>query len=124
MSNICLLNFSACQLKLKNYESVVEHCSEVLQNDPENVKAFYRRGKAYSLMNSKLELAKKDFNRLMEIYIKNLKVEEDMPSLTSSLKINYKNEIKNLNAELKLLEKKIKQQNNQEKSFFSKMFMQ
>ncbi|ORX51042.1 TPR-like protein [Piromyces finnis] len=126
LSNICLLNYSACQLKLKNYHYVIESCTEVLRNDPENIKAYFRRGKAYSNLNSHLDLAKKDFYKLKDIYHKFL--EEEDRQLMSVLpaapanKINYKNEIKNLNEEIKLLEKKIKQQSIQDKTFFSKIF--
>ncbi|CAG9313899.1 unnamed protein product [Blepharisma stoltei] len=43
----CLLNLSACYLKLKSsYENVIIHCSDVLSIEPENSKALYRRGVA------------------------------------------------------------------------------
>jgi len=125
LSNICRLNYSACQLKLKNYQSVIDNCTEVIKNDPENIKAYFRRGKAYSMLNSYLDLAKKDFYKLKEIYNKYMKAEEEgklMTILLPSNQLNYENEIKNLNNEIKLIEKKIKQQNIQEKNFLTKMF--
>ncbi|ORX76734.1 TPR-like protein [Anaeromyces robustus] len=125
LSNICRLNYSACQLKLKNYQTVIENCTEVIKNDPENIKAYFRRGKAYSMLNSYLDLARKDFYKLKEIYNRYIKAEEEgkiISALLSSNKLNYKNEIKNLNNEIKLIEKKIKQQNIQEKNFLTKMF--
>ena len=39
-----LLNYSQCQLLLGNYYEVIEQCSQVLQREPDNVKALYRRG--------------------------------------------------------------------------------
>ncbi|XP_011141793.1 aryl-hydrocarbon-interacting protein-like 1 isoform X2 [Harpegnathos saltator] len=42
-----LLNYAQCKLLNKEYYSVIEHCTTVLKMDPENVKALYRRGKAY-----------------------------------------------------------------------------
>ncbi|EZA56317.1 AH receptor-interacting protein [Ooceraea biroi] len=42
-----LLNYSQCKLFSKEYYSVIEHCTTVLKTEPDNVKALYRRGKAY-----------------------------------------------------------------------------
>jgi len=42
-----LLNFSQCKLSNGEYYAVIEHCSEVLQHQPDNVKALFRRGKAH-----------------------------------------------------------------------------
>lgn len=42
-----LLNFSQCQLLQEEYYSVIEHCTTVLEHDPDNIKALYRRGRAY-----------------------------------------------------------------------------
>lgn len=43
-----LLNYAQCKLILKEYYEVIEHCTTVLQYDPGNVKALYRRAKAYT----------------------------------------------------------------------------
>ncbi|XP_076044663.1 AH receptor-interacting protein isoform X2 [Oratosquilla oratoria] len=42
-----LLNYSQCQLLQGENYAVIEHCSTVLQHESENVKALYRRGRAY-----------------------------------------------------------------------------
>lgn len=42
-----LLNYAQCKLLNKEYYSVIEHCTTVLKTEPENIKALYRRGKAY-----------------------------------------------------------------------------
>ncbi|XP_014224883.1 aryl-hydrocarbon-interacting protein-like 1 [Trichogramma pretiosum] len=42
-----LLNYSQCKLINKEYYAVIEHCNTVLKSDPNNVKAFYKRGKAH-----------------------------------------------------------------------------
>jgi tetratricopeptide (TPR) repeat protein len=56
----CLLNRSACLLKLNyGYDSVVIHCSDALKIAPGNVKALYRRGVAYTCLGD-YELAGKD----------------------------------------------------------------
>ena len=46
----CLLNRAACALKLQQPESSAEDCSAVLDLDPANVKALYRRGLAFAAM--------------------------------------------------------------------------
>jgi tetratricopeptide (TPR) repeat protein len=48
--NACLLNRAACALKLQQPETSAEDCSLVLQMDPANVKALYRRGLAFATM--------------------------------------------------------------------------
>ncbi|KAF7988811.1 hypothetical protein HCN44_007121 [Aphidius gifuensis] len=42
-----LLNYAQCKLLNKEYYQAIEHCTTVLNNEPDNVKAFYRRGKAH-----------------------------------------------------------------------------
>ncbi|KAI4503599.1 hypothetical protein M0802_001002 [Mischocyttarus mexicanus] len=42
-----LLNYAQCKLLNKEYYSVIEHCTTVLKIEPDNIKALYRRGKAY-----------------------------------------------------------------------------
>ncbi|XP_011865756.1 PREDICTED: AH receptor-interacting protein isoform X2 [Vollenhovia emeryi] len=42
-----LLNYAQCKLLNKEYYLVIEHCTTVLKTEPDNVKALYRRGKAY-----------------------------------------------------------------------------
>mmetsp|Transcript_25543 Transcript_25543/g.44561 ORF Transcript_25543/g.44561 Transcript_25543/m.44561 type:complete len:190 (+) Transcript_25543:6323-6892(+) len=56
----CLLNLAACYLKLNyGYENVVTHCTDALKISPNNIKALYRRGIAYTHL-SEYELAGKD----------------------------------------------------------------
>ncbi|XP_017882338.1 AH receptor-interacting protein [Ceratina calcarata] len=42
-----LLNYVQCKLIQKEYYTVIEHCTTILKHEPDNVKALYRRGKAY-----------------------------------------------------------------------------
>ena len=39
----CLLNYVACQTKLKNYTEAVSRATELLKDEPKNAKAFFRR---------------------------------------------------------------------------------
>eukprot|EP00736_Rhodelphis_marinus_P008367 Rmarinus@m.13878 len=43
----CLLNRAACALRLKDFDQAKASCSEVIDADPSNAKALYRRGQAY-----------------------------------------------------------------------------
>jgi len=42
----CSLNLSSCYLNLKQYSSCVVQCDEVLEGEPNSLKALYRRGQA------------------------------------------------------------------------------
>eukprot|EP01048_Picozoa_sp_COSAG05_P016222 COSAG05_NODE_2062_length_3622_cov_2.109282_2_plen_558_part_00 len=42
----CLLNRAACYVKLERFGSAVKDCTRVLEVDPQNVKAWYRRGES------------------------------------------------------------------------------
>lgn len=61
-----LLNYAQCRLLAQDYYSVIEHCTEVLQLDPDNVKALFRRAKAhYGAWNP--QEAREDFQRAAEL---------------------------------------------------------
>jgi len=61
-----LLNFSQCKLSLEEYKPVIDHCTEVLDFEPDNVKALFRRGKAHiGAWNP--DQAKQDFQRVSEL---------------------------------------------------------
>jgi len=61
-----LLNFSQCKLIASEFYPVIEHCSEVLEIDPDNVKALYRRARAHvGAWNP--EQAKNDFKKVAEL---------------------------------------------------------
>ncbi|TVU01541.1 hypothetical protein EJB05_53007 [Eragrostis curvula] len=62
----CKLNNAACKLKLKDYKEAKELCTEVLELDSTNVKAFYRRAQAHMGLVD-LDLAEEDIKRALEI---------------------------------------------------------
>ncbi|XP_027350378.1 70 kDa peptidyl-prolyl isomerase-like isoform X2 [Abrus precatorius] len=62
----CYLNNAACKLKLGEYTEASSLCTKVLECDPSNVKALYRRCQAY-LKTSELEKAEADIKRALII---------------------------------------------------------
>ncbi|XP_019369315.1 PREDICTED: peptidyl-prolyl cis-trans isomerase FKBP5 [Gavialis gangeticus] len=60
------LNLAMCYLKLREYTKAVECCDKALGLDQDNEKGLYRRGEARLLMNE-FELAKCDFQRVLEV---------------------------------------------------------
>lgn len=61
-----LSNLSQCRLISKDYYSVIEYTTQVLNRDSNNTKALFRRSKAHqSVWN--LENARQDLKRLLEL---------------------------------------------------------
>ncbi|XP_013389110.1 AH receptor-interacting protein [Lingula anatina] len=61
-----LLNYSQCLLLLEDYYPVIEHTTTVLERDPGNVKALFRRAKAHvSVWN--FDEARADFHKVSEL---------------------------------------------------------
>lgn len=63
---VYLSNLAACQLKLNRYRHCIENCTKVLQKQPLNVKALFRRGSAY-LDSGELELAEVDLLKAKQL---------------------------------------------------------
>ena len=61
-----LLNYAQCKLLDEEYYQVIKHTTTVLEKDPDNVKALYRRGKAHAAVWSPDE-AVLDFKRALEL---------------------------------------------------------
>ena len=51
---------------LKEYYSVIEHAGTILEFQPNNLKALFRRGKAHKALFN-INEAKDDFNRLISL---------------------------------------------------------
>ncbi|XP_058107370.1 70 kDa peptidyl-prolyl isomerase-like [Magnolia sinica] len=62
----CNLNNAACKLKLGEYSEASRLCTKVLDLDPYNVKALYRRSQSYMEM-SDLEKAEVDIKKILSI---------------------------------------------------------
>lgn len=61
-----LLNYAQCKLLMEDYVETIRQCSAVIVYDPSNVKAFFRRGKAYAAVWDVKE-AKADFDKAVEL---------------------------------------------------------
>lgn len=61
-----LLNFSLCKFHLGEFYAVIEHTTKVLEHQPRNVKALFRRAKANSAVWN-IEEAERDFRQCKEI---------------------------------------------------------
>ncbi|XP_075155896.1 AH receptor-interacting protein [Haematobia irritans] len=61
-----LLNYAQCRLLAQDYYAVIEHCTEVLKLDPQNVKALFRRAKAHFGAWNPNE-ARDDFQQALEL---------------------------------------------------------
>jgi AH receptor-interacting protein len=68
-----LLNFVQCKLKLGDFYSAIEHTTTILDSDPTNIKARYRRAKAHTGVWN-VEEAKTDYNYLLS----NLNIDDNL----------------------------------------------
>ena len=50
MEKVLHLNLAQCFIKLETWDKAIEHCTTVLQSDPKNPKALYRRAYCYDKM--------------------------------------------------------------------------
>ncbi|KAK8944971.1 Peptidyl-prolyl cis-trans isomerase PASTICCINO1 [Platanthera zijinensis] len=64
--NTLHLNVAACFQKMGEYRKSIETCNKVLDANPVNVKALYRRGMAY-MLSGDFEEARKDFNAMISM---------------------------------------------------------
>jgi hypothetical protein len=80
-----LLNLSACKLKTKDYQAVIEHTSSVLELDASNTKALCRRGQAHleRCVPTPLTLSLETFIRSEQILASQDTDSSESPSLPS-----------------------------------------
>ncbi|XP_034951308.1 AH receptor-interacting protein [Chelonus insularis] len=92
-----LLNYAQCKLLKKEYYEVVEHCTTVLEIEPDNVKALYRRGKAHIGVWNQTE-ASRDLMKAAELdpTLKSI-IEKELKNFQQALKQKEKSERKSLN---------------------------
>ncbi|XP_007942882.1 AH receptor-interacting protein [Orycteropus afer afer] len=61
-----LLNYCQCKLVAKEYYEVLDHCSSILNKYDDNVKAYFKRGKAHAAVWDVRE-AQADFAKVLEL---------------------------------------------------------
>ncbi|XP_017550367.1 aryl-hydrocarbon-interacting protein-like 1 [Pygocentrus nattereri] len=66
MANTLTLNYCQCLLRLEEYYEVIEHTSDIINQHPGAIKAFYLRGKAHMEVWNETE-AKADFERVLDL---------------------------------------------------------
>ncbi|KAI3932960.1 hypothetical protein MKW98_029193 [Papaver atlanticum] len=90
----CHLNNAACKLKLGDYVEASKCCTKVLELDPSNVKALYRRSQSY-LETLDLEKAEIDIKKALSINPNNREVKLEYNKLRNKKKeyANYEAEI-------------------------------
>lgn len=94
----CLNNLAASQLKLDHYRAALRSCSQVLEHQPDNVKALFRKGKVLAQQGE---------------------YSEAIPILRAALKLEPSN--KTIHAELSKLVKKRAAQRSTETALYRKM---
>lgn len=98
-----LLNFIQCKLKLDDFYPAIEHATAILDSDPSNVKARYRRAKAHAGVWN-VEEAKSDYNYLLT-HIKdddNLRklIQQELQQLLQAEQDKYKEDKSRLSGKL------------------------
>merc|ERR1719461_1536720 len=73
---------------MENWEKVREKCDKVLQHDPENLKAKFRRGKANRMLGN-YELAKDDLQD-----VKNVQGQHELKLLEKAIKKEEKRQFR------------------------------
>ena len=63
---VCLLNAAACFLCLKLYSKCIEYCTDAIEVDDSNPKAWFRRARAHRLTHD-FDAAEKDLERAREV---------------------------------------------------------
>jgi len=66
LATICKLNSAQCLLKMHNYTDAEKRCTDVLKNDPNNIKALYKRALAHHALKD-LQSAAEDLKHLISI---------------------------------------------------------
>jgi FK506-binding protein 4/5 len=81
----CLLNKAACQLKVEDLTGAKHSCTEVLREEPCNVKALFRRASAYLALYDYSE-AEVDLRKLLEVDPSNKEAQRMLPQAVRGAK--------------------------------------
>jgi tetratricopeptide (TPR) repeat protein len=64
-TSVVYSNLAACVLKKENWNKAIEYTQKALKNDPDNIKALYRRAQAY-IGDGNTDKAREDLKKLTE----------------------------------------------------------
>ena len=98
LTSVILLNLAACQLKFKQDHLAAQNCTKVLQFEPENVKALYRRGLALTNMKD-FDQAREDLIKARRLEPSNRAIDDQLRSLEAEVqaqKIKYRDALKTM----------------------------
>ena len=79
-------NLAAAHLGLNNYRRVIKYCTQVLEADPKNEKALYRRALALKTYPERLEEARKDLGEAIRINPKSKQLREAFDAVSEEVK--------------------------------------
>ncbi|KAG2435086.1 hypothetical protein HXX76_007173 [Chlamydomonas incerta] len=79
------LNMAATQLKTGDWNTAIYNCGQVLNMDPDNVKALFRRAKAHKAL-SRTEEARVDLEKAIKLEPNNREVAEELRGVRAALK--------------------------------------
>lgn len=78
-------NRALCYLSLKQYKEAIQDCTEALELDAKNIKAFYRRAQAFKELKD-YKSSMTDINSLLKIEPKNIAAQKLLQELNKNLK--------------------------------------
>eukprot|EP01031_Cornospumella_fuschlensis_P027525 gene27525-33247_t len=81
----CLCNLALCQIKLKQYREAIDSCGRVLQEQPEHVKALFRRAQAHRLLDE-YERAKEDLAKALAKSPKDKAIKDELLLLQEAMR--------------------------------------
>lgn len=87
------LNLALCKMKVGDYLHTKNLCSKVIEENPENEKAWFRRGEAGFLLND-WENAKNDFEKAVELDPENKAAKNKVALCEQKIKIHKQREKK------------------------------
>lgn len=91
----CSLNLMSCYLKTGELNKAVAEGTEVLENDPNNLKALYRRGQAYKELG-KLSLAFRDMSKASKVNPDDAHVKDVLRQIEEQLESQGEEEIEEI----------------------------
>ena len=93
MKKIIWLNIAAVALKLKDYSKAITNCRKVLEIEPTNIKALYRRSQAYMHRSDFIE-AERDIKMAADLEPKNKDVLAQLRKVKQVMKASSRQEAK------------------------------